>query len=92
MLPQPKPVDSFHQSRTRIIPVKNKLRPTRVPTSFGCLTIRLPGFSEAKKERKNKRKGGHSKKLIIRSIVKSFQVQKKGGFFSRMFGALSGKR
>ncbi|KAK9274432.1 hypothetical protein L1049_021679 [Liquidambar formosana] len=84
----PKPISSNKEQTTKkIIAVRSKPKHARVPTCLGNWKLVIPNFVRSMEGRKkNKNSGSTSKK--IKALMKSFEGQKKWGFFSKMFATL----
>ncbi|KAL7167019.1 hypothetical protein ACSBR2_037641 [Camellia fascicularis] len=83
--PKPVPSEPNNQPMTQIIGVGDKTKGskvTRLPSCLGNLKLVIPSFLrsfQAKKERKKKKRTDDSTEIKMKSIMKSFQVQKKRG-------------
>ncbi|XP_060207453.1 uncharacterized protein LOC132635185 [Lycium barbarum] len=88
----PKPVQ---RQNSQIVAVKNKPKHVTVPTCMGNWKFVMPRFlrsftSQNKKSKKKKNMASKTNK--IKALVKSFQVQRKPGLFSKFFASLRNSR
>ncbi|KAJ8556471.1 hypothetical protein K7X08_032223 [Anisodus acutangulus] len=84
----PKPVQ---RQNSQIVAVKNKPKHVTLPTCMGNWKVVMPRFlrsfmSQNKKSKKKKSMASKTNK--IKAMVKSFQVQRKPGLFSKIFASL----
>ncbi|KAA8525980.1 hypothetical protein F0562_007920 [Nyssa sinensis] len=92
----PKPVSSNQQPLIQIFAAESKPKHAKVPSCLGKWKLMIPSFfgamtiSQAKKERKKKKKknSGSNTIKMKAAIIKSYQVQKKRGFISKLLATL----
>ncbi|PHT58399.1 hypothetical protein CQW23_00762 [Capsicum baccatum] len=88
MVPQ-----QVQRQNSQIVAVKNKPKYVTVPACMGNWKFVMPRFlrsfmSQNKKSKKKKKKNMASKTNKIKAMVKSFQVQRKSGLFSKFFASV----
>ncbi|KAL3497582.1 hypothetical protein ACH5RR_040314 [Cinchona calisaya] len=92
------PVSDHHNHQppmTQMIPVQNKRRHAVTPACLGNWKLLIPGFlssllMSSNKREKTKRKNTNYRSTAtkIKTVMKSFQVKRKGGFTAKMFATL----
>ncbi|XP_027085501.1 uncharacterized protein [Coffea arabica] len=98
----PKPVANHNHHRqpmTQMIAVQKMRRHAVTPTCMGNWKLLVPGFFRSllmphNKKPKNKRKRTNNRSTAtkIKAIMKSFQVNRRKGFTSKMFATLRKRR
>ncbi|OIS99726.1 PREDICTED: uncharacterized protein LOC109231305 [Nicotiana attenuata] len=86
LVPQP-----IQRQNSQIVAVKNKPRYVSLPTCMGSWKFVMPRFlrtfmPQNKKSKKKKNMASNTNK--IKAMVKTFQVQRKPGLFSKFFASL----
>ncbi|KAF3672284.1 hypothetical protein BC332_00671 [Capsicum chinense] len=90
---QPSVSQPVQRQNSQIVAVKNKPKYVTVPACMGNWKFVMPRFlrsfmSQNKKSKKKKKKNMASKTNKIKAMVKSFQVQRKSGLFSKFFASV----
>ncbi|XP_009774628.1 uncharacterized protein LOC107767642 [Nicotiana tabacum] len=86
LAPQP-----IQRQNSQIVAVKNKPRYVSLPTCMGRWKFVMPRFLRTfmPQNKKSKKKNNMASKTNkMKAIVKSFQIQRKPGLFSKMFASL----
>lgn len=97
--PKPAANHEHRQPMTQMIAVQKKRRRAVTPTCMGNWKLLIPGVLRSllmshNKKPKNKRKGTNNRSTAtkIKAIMKSFQVNRRKGFTSKMFATIRKRR